>query len=570
MNLLPQVKKMELLGGYAASKSVRPFTGEIDARIIKALAKLPTSADGLTLSFGVANGDGEGYTLKIDEKTVQITADGARGAFYAVMTLRQILTKGEVPCLVIEDRPDFKYRGVYHDVTRGKVPKLETLKQLVDTLAYYKINSLQLYVEHTYEFRECAPLLQSRGYLTAKELRELDLYCRENFIDFIPSVATFGHMYEILELPEYRHLRVFPDYVSSSNKWLERMSQHTVNPLTEGSFELVSSLIDQYAPNFTSEYFNICGDETFDLKKLSEKTGGKIDEGRVYVDFIKKIIAHLKSKDKRVMMWGDILLRHPEVIEELPSDTVFLNWDYAKEPNEKNIEKFAKLGRAQIVCPGTSTWNKMSENVEVSEGNISKMAEYGYKHGALGLLNTNWGDWGNACSLELSLFGLALGAEKAWNPTLEVGEDYYRRASEVIYGDRDGVAVIKEIDKLYTPGGWTSLLDAYCKLSAGEERREFEVSAEELSRVQDGYRALTERISSSKIYPEIKEEMLTAVLGMCVMTEILAALGNPDIKRVTDTALWCEKFSALWRKKNKESELTRITDAFKFIDTYKA
>ncbi len=565
MNLLPQVKSIRVCGGKASKRAVRPYCCELDRRVKLALSKLPTEGDGLELLFSVGESDSEGYVLKIGEESISITADGVRGAFYAVQTLRQLFLEDELPCLVIEDAPDFSHRGFYHDVTRGKVPKLETLKGLVDTLAYYKINSLQLYVEHTYEFRECEELLESRGYLTASELRELDEYCRDNFIDFIPSIATFGHMYEILELEENRHLRVFPDCVPSSNKWKERMEKHTVNPLTEGSFELVSSLIDQYSPNFTSEYFNICGDETFDLKKLSEKSGGSIDEARVYVDFIKKIISHVNSKGKRVMMWGDILLRHPEVIDELPGDTVFLNWDYAKEPSEKNIEVFAKLGRDQIVCPGTSTWNKMSENVSTSEGNISKMAEYGYRHGALGLLNTNWGDWGNACPLELSLYGLALGAEKSWAPLGKTDEDFFCRASAVVYGDERGVEIIKRIDAMYTPGGWSSLLDTYCKLKAGEEAHPIEVSADELARVQGEYRTLTDLISNSDIHPDIREEMLIAVEGMCVMTETMARLCNPEIKRITDTSAWCEKFERAWRRKNKESELSRITDAFKYM-----
>ena len=60
---------------------------------------------------------------------------------------------GEVPCLEIEDWPDFKVRGFYYDITRGKVPTLETLKNLVDTLAFYKINQFQLYIEHTFALK---------------------------------------------------------------------------------------------------------------------------------------------------------------------------------------------------------------------------------------------------------------------------------------------------------------------------------------------------------------------------------------------------------------------------------
>ena len=67
----------------------------------------------------------------------------------------------------IEDEPDFKYRGFYHDITRGKIPKVETIKRLIDNMAYYKLNSLQLYVEHTYEFKEFSDDIERTGYMTA-------------------------------------------------------------------------------------------------------------------------------------------------------------------------------------------------------------------------------------------------------------------------------------------------------------------------------------------------------------------------------------------------------------------
>ena len=34
----------------------------------------------------------------------------------------------------------------------------------------------------------------------------------ENFIEFIPSLSTFGHLYELLEQEQYKHLRVLKDF----------------------------------------------------------------------------------------------------------------------------------------------------------------------------------------------------------------------------------------------------------------------------------------------------------------------------------------------------------------------
>ena len=564
MNLIPQVKKLELLGGAISKRGVKPYVCEIDARLGKALRKLPLDNQGLSLYFDIGNDASEEYRLELNEDSVRISSKGVNGAFYAIQTLRQLLKSDELFTLVIEDKPDFGYRGFYHDVTRGKVPKVETLKSLVDTLAYYKINSLQLYVEHTYEFKECKKLNEKCGYLTAEELKELDEYCQENFIDFIPSISTFGHMYEILELPESSDLRILPDLPPSTNRWLDRMRHHTINPEKDGSIKLISSLIDQYSENFTSDYFNICCDETFDLKEYAEKNGK--NEGELYIGFVGKIIDHVKSKNKHAMMWGDILLHHPDMITKLPSDTVFLNWDYAKDPNEKNIEVFSKLGCKQIVCPGTSTWNKISENVTVSEDNISKLAEYGYKYGAVGLLNTNWGDWGNACSLELALYGLTLGAEKSWSARSAIDDEYYKRVDKLLYESDGGVSIIKRLADMYTDGTYSALFVNYCHLVAGEKIEPLKLDISDIARSQSEYKVISDMITKSAIRDDIKEEMLVAVEGTCLLTELGAKISGINIERVTNTERWIKKFRELWLKKNKPSELDMLTAVFEYIE----
>lgn len=69
-------------------------------------------------------------------------SEGANGAFYGLLTLKQLILEDDcvVMCKTINDEPDMKYRGFYHD--KGKVPTLETLKSLVDTMAEYKLTAV--------------------------------------------------------------------------------------------------------------------------------------------------------------------------------------------------------------------------------------------------------------------------------------------------------------------------------------------------------------------------------------------------------------------------------------------
>ena len=226
----------------------------------------------------------EEYSLEISQNNILITGGSDRGCFYGIITLLQLIEKCEdskIPALSVKDCPDMEYRGFYHDATRGRVPSVEGLKAIVDQLAALKINSLQIYVEHSFDFEEFKTSVRSTDdYLTAEEILEIDEYCYENFIDFIPSLSTFGHLYELLMKEEYSHLCELENFVPESHFWRERMAHHTIDPTDPRSIEIIKSMIDQYMPLFRTNKFNICCDETFDLTVGKHKDQ---DTGRLYI-----------------------------------------------------------------------------------------------------------------------------------------------------------------------------------------------------------------------------------------------------------------------------------------------
>lgn len=564
MKLIPKVKRLDIHEGYLKNKVICFDQKKLDNRLVSALKKLPINSSGTRLDIIISGDLGEQYELYVCEERIDILATGIAGAFYAIQTLRQLFKEDHVPCLYIKDWPDFSYRGFYHDVTRGRIQTVETIKKLIDDMAYYKMNSLQLYVEHVFEFEETKDLLASRGYLTKAEIREIDDYCRENFIDFIPSLSTFGHLYDLLEQPKYKHLQVLKNYETIPNFWYARMQHHTIDPLNPESFEIVKSLINQYAPHFTSEYFNICCDETFDLKRYAEEG---LDEGKIYVDFVKKIIAHVQQKDKRVMMWADILLEHPDTIAELPEDILFLNWYYKDntEKIEEKISKFAQSGKKQIVCPGTNSWLRLCENIKVAEINITKMIEIGHKYGAVGVLNTNWGDWGNPCSLELGMYGMVLGAEKSWSVQTELDDEFYKAVNDLLYGSEDGIQSLQAVSDLHNHIGWKQFCQNY--FSQRYENgvgMEF-ISEDEVKLIQKMYQTIAEKLSGEQWgNDEYRKELLIATEGICVMAELSAKLAGYEVAYITDAHEWLKRYCDSWMKKNKPSELYRIEEMFEY------
>src|SRR6185436_12418552 len=113
--------------------------------------------------------------------------------------------------------------------------------------------------------------------------------------------------------------------------------------------------------------------------------------------------------------WGDIILHHPELIKRLPRGVIALNWGYeADHPFDKEAATFAKSNVPFYVCPGTSTWMTLIGRHDNGFANLILGAKAGRKHGALGFLNTDWGDGGHPQPLAVSYAPFLLGAAASW------------------------------------------------------------------------------------------------------------------------------------------------------------
>ena len=271
----------------------------------------------------------ESCTLEVTEDRITVESGGAAGAYWGIQSLRQLVCDGDVPVCRIFDKPDFPFRGFYQDITRGRVNRLSKLFAIVDMLSYYKINMLQLYVEDAFMFKELEGIVTEDEALTPAEMLALDDYCYEHFIDLVPSLSTFGHMYTLLQSDKYKHLCELENFEPKRVYWMEKQWHHTIDPYNPESAEVVISMIEQYIPLFRSKYFNICCDETLDLCK--GRNAGR-DTGEAFVHHATKLISALRAHGKTAMLWGDVCMAHAELVKEniSPSDVIVLNWCYHK------------------------------------------------------------------------------------------------------------------------------------------------------------------------------------------------------------------------------------------------
>lgn len=302
------------------------------------------------------------------------------------------------------------------DISRGRVPKLETLLELIERLADFKVNELQLYTEHTFAYRKYRSVWQSWGALTGKEIRQLDARCRDLGIDLVPNQNSFGHLRYFLAAPKLKKLaEIAAPYEDASREFVRRPT--TLAPNHPGTLPFLRGLYDELLPNFSSKFFNIGGDETWDLGKgRSKKLCAAKGQGAVYLDFLKKIRREVSARGKKMMFWGDIILKYPALIRALPKNTIALNWGYAADhPFAREAAQFARAKIPFYVCPGTSTWQTMIGKHDNALANLRAAAQAGKKSGALGLLNTDWGDGGHPQPLAVSWPLFLAGAALAWN-----------------------------------------------------------------------------------------------------------------------------------------------------------
>src|SRR5947199_8427516 len=122
----------------------------------------------------------QGYRLRISDGGVELTAADDAGAFYGKGTLHQLRREhgGELPLCEIDDSPDLPVRGVMLDVSRDKVPTMQTVEDLIDRLASWKVNQVQLYMEHTFAYTDHREVWADASPFTAEEIRRPADFCR--------------------------------------------------------------------------------------------------------------------------------------------------------------------------------------------------------------------------------------------------------------------------------------------------------------------------------------------------------------------------------------------------------
>ena len=276
----------------------------------------------LTLSTednGLCN---EGNIITITD-SVKIEAKSAQGAFYGTRSVLQVLkqTESTLPQGIVRDYPKYKVRGFILDVAR-KSYELDSLKDLAETMAWYKLNDLQVHLNDNYIFLEdyinsdksniedaynayAAFRLESdirneKGegitskdvFYTKDEFRDFIQSSRELGINVVPEIDTPAHALALTKV--FRNLAL--------DGWNPRITNRPVlDHLDLGnpeSLEFVKTLFNEYMegenPVFDTETTIHVGTDEYEANK---------EQYRAFTD---TVLGHIQDNDRTVRMWGGL------------------------------------------------------------------------------------------------------------------------------------------------------------------------------------------------------------------------------------------------------------------------
>lgn len=365
----------------------------------------------------------QGYRLKVSEEAITLAAPTSEGLRHALATLAQLLhgvpACAPVAAMEIDDAPSITLRGVMLDVSRDKVPTLASLMDAIDTLERLKINHLQLYTEHTFAYRGHEAVWRDASPITPDEARTLDAYCRARGIDLAPNQNTLGHLHRWLSHPRYADLaEIHGDWVfeTDDGRRVPRHGPFSLCPTDPRSIELIRDLLDQILPCFASGLCNIGLDEAYDVGQgRSRDETARRGRGAMFFEHLRRVDAIVRDHGKRTLFWADIALKYPDLLDRLPPGAAALVWGYEPDaPFDRHAEALRARGIPFWTCPGTSSWLSITGRTGVRRANIDAAVRAAARHGAEGVLVTDWGDRGHRQHWPIALHSIAYGANAMW------------------------------------------------------------------------------------------------------------------------------------------------------------
>ena len=387
--------------GDKALKTVSDFAERLGAKCRSVKGKVK---DGINFMFDESVVK-EGYSIEVTADNVLVKASSREGVFYAVQTLKQLLpaevygtaaATGEwaLPCICINDAPEFGYRGMMLDVSRHFF-SVETVKRYIDIMSVYKLNHFHWHLTDDQGWRieikkypkltevgawrkgtmigkdfESNDGVRHGGFYTQEQIKEIIEYADERCITVIPEIDLPGHM--LAALASYPELGCTEGPYEVRCSW--GISSQVMNPVKEETITFLKDVLSEVADLFPSEYIHIGGDECptkewetneacqeFIIKmgfQSEEKISAEKKIQFWLTEYLQDFLA--KEKGKKMIGWQEVLGC------DLSETSAIMSWT----SRVKGIQA-AKAGIDVVMCPSYACYFDFCQSADLAAEPLS-------------------------------------------------------------------------------------------------------------------------------------------------------------------------------------------------------
>ena len=291
--------------------------------------------------------------------------------------------------------------GVMLDCSRNAVMKPEKVKEFIDVLAKIGYNTLELYMEDTYEIEGEPYFGYLRGGYTARELKDIDAYAEEKGVELIPAIQTLAHFNNLAKLPHYEDIIDINDILLVENK---------------KTYALIDKMFKTLSETFSSRLVNIGMDEAhlIGLGKYLD-ANGFTDRYELLIRHLGKVAAIADKYGFTLHMWSDMFFRignwgkyygkdlciSEGLSEKIPRNVELVYWDYyhtETEDYEAMMSAHKSINDDFWFAGGAWCWGGFAPFNGYAMRTMKAAMQASEKYNVKNIFVTMWGDDGKECS----------------------------------------------------------------------------------------------------------------------------------------------------------------------------
>ena len=267
------------------------------------------------------------------------------GTFYATQALTQSFAASDkklsATTMPLRDSPRYEWRGLMLDESRHFFGK-ETVKQLLDVMAYLKMNRFHWHLTDEpgwrIEIKKYPKLTETgaegnwhdrnakREFYTQDDIREIVNYAMERNIMVVPEIDMPGHAIAAN--------RAYPEFsAGGAGRWKD----FTFHPAKETTYSFIDDVITEIAQLFPSPYIHIGGDEVSygnqiwhtdpEIQQFIKDNDLKDEVGLEHY-FVRRVCDIVNSKGRIMIGWDEI------ITSGVTPDKAIIMWWRHDKPNQ--------------------------------------------------------------------------------------------------------------------------------------------------------------------------------------------------------------------------------------------